>query len=112
MDYIKLKLILLILLINLTGCNFNRFGQEKYICRENKLNINVIDILQTRAIKKSYVTILGKEYFSEIKSLNKAKTVLFIDNIVITIDKKSNEITAMYNENIYFLKCEVEKFKI
>ena len=112
MAYTKIKLTLLVLLTTLIGCNFKRFGQEKYVCLDNKLNINVIDIIQTRAIKKSYVTILGKEYFSEIKSLNDDKIVLFIDNMLITINKKSNEVTVTDNENIYFLKCDVENFKI
>ena len=112
MDKFRIKLILLIFFINLYGCNFSRFGQEKYICRDNKLNINVIDVLQTRAIKKSFVTILGKEYFSEIRSLNDDLTVLFIDGITIKINKISKEISATQDEKIYFLKCEVEKFKI
>ena len=73
---------------------------------------NVIDVLETRAIKKSFVTILGKEYFSEIRSLNDDLTILFIDGITIKINKISKEISATQDENIYFLKCEVEKFKI
>ena len=79
---------------------------------DNKLDINVIDVLQTRAIKKSFVTILGKEYFSEIISLNDQQIVLFIDNINIKINKNSNEISATHNDKIYFLKCQVERFKI
>ena len=112
MAQIIVKFILLIFFINLYGCNFSRFGQEKYICRDNNLDINVIDVLQTRAIKKSFVTISGKEYFSEIKSLNNDITILFIDGITIKINKISKEISATQDEKIYFLKCEVEKFKI
>ena len=102
----------MIVIVNLCGCDFKRFNQEKYVCNRNDLDINVIDVIQTSSIKKGFVTILGEEYFAEIKSLNKNQIILFIDNINIRINKNSQEITATFQEKIYFLKCEVEKFKI
>ncbi len=104
MNYIKKKLVLVILVINLYGCDFKRFDQEKYVCNSNSLDIDVIDVIQTSSIKKGFVTISGKEYFAEIKSLNKDQIILFIDNINIRINKNSQEITATFQEKIYFLK--------
>ena len=35
-----------------SNCNFKRFEQKKFFCEKNKLDIELIDILETRSIKK------------------------------------------------------------
>ena len=55
--------VLFIFFLTLESCsNFKRFEQKKYFCEPNELSIELIDILETRSIKKSYLTINGKEY--------------------------------------------------
>ena len=52
------------------GCNnFKRFEQKKFFCDTNELKIDLIDILETRSIKKAYVTVSNKEYPVTINSL-------------------------------------------
>ena len=48
-----------LLLFFASNCNFKRFEQKKFFCEKNKLDIELIDILETRSIKK--VTSLLKE---------------------------------------------------
>ena len=59
------------LLLSITSnCNFKRFEQKKFFCEKNKLDIELIDILETRSIKKSYITIKGKEYLAKINEIS------------------------------------------
>ena len=37
-----------------SNCDFKRFEQKKFFCEKNKLDIELIDILETRSIKKSF----------------------------------------------------------
>ena len=94
------------------GCNFKRFEQKKYFCESNKLDIELIDILETRSIKKSYLTIKGKEYLANIDEINNKEIHLTFNEINIKINLENNEISATNNENIYFLKCEETNFNI
>jgi hypothetical protein len=96
----------------ITSCNFKRFEQKKYFCENNKLDIELIDILETRSIKKSYLTIKGKEYIATIDKITDTEVLLKYVDINIKINLVSNEISATNNENIFFLKCDKSKFKI
>ena len=101
-----------LLLCLLSNCDFKRFEQKKYFCQENKLNIELIDILETRSIKKSYLTIEGKEYVARISSISDIEINLIFNDIEIKINLENNEISATNNKNIFFLKCEESKFNI
>ena len=95
--------------------NVQRLRQSKgiFISRENnKLDIELIDILETRSIKKSYLTIKGKEYIATIDKITDTEVLLKYVDINIKINLVSNEISATNNENIFFLKCDKSKFKI
>ena len=59
---------------------FKRFGQEKYLCSQNKLSINQIDIIKTNSIKKAYMVIGSQEIPLEIKSINKNEIILLSNN--------------------------------
>ena len=102
-----------VFLINIiNSCNFKRFEQKKYFCEANKLDIELIDILETRSIKKSYLTIKGKEYLANIDTINNKEINLTFNEINIKINLDNNEISATNNKNIYFLNCEKSNFNI
>ena len=95
-----------------SNCNFKRFEQKKFFCETNKLDIELIDILETRSIKKSYITIKGKEYIAKISEISNIEISLILNDINLKINLENNEISATNNENIYFLKCEETNFNI
>ena len=95
-----------------SNCEFKRFEQKKFFCEKNKLDIELIDILETRSIKKSYITIKGKEYLAKINEISDIEINLILNDIHLKINLENNEISATNNENIYFLKCEETKFNI
>ena len=95
-----------------SNCNFKRFEQKKFFCETNKLDIELIDILETRSIKKSYITIKGKEYLAKINDISDIEINLILNDINLKINLENNEISATNNENIYFLKCEETNFNI
>ena len=101
-----------LLLFFTSNCNFKRFEQKKFFCEKNKLDIELIDILETRSIKKSYITIKGKEYLANISEISDTKVSLALNDINLKINLENNEISATNNENIYFLKCEETNFNI
>ena len=101
-----------LLLFFTSSCNFKRFEQKKFFCEKNKLDIELIDILETRSIKKSYITIEGKEYIATINELSDIEVSLILNDINLKINLENNEISATNNENIYFLKCEKSNFNI
>ena len=101
----------LLLFLN-SNCDFKRFEQKKFFCEKNKLDIELIDILETRSIKKGYLTIKGKEYIAKINEINGIEINLVLNDINLKIDLENNQISATNNENIYFLKCEETNFNI
>ena len=108
--WIFMFFILLSFLAN--NCDFKRFEQKKFFCEKNKLDIELIDILETRSIKKSYITIKGKEYVAKINDISDIEISLILNDINLKINLENNEISATNNENIYFLKCEETNFNI
>ena len=105
-------LISLVLMLLANNCNFKRFEQKKFFCKKNKLNIELIDILETSSIKKSYLTIKGKEYVAKINKINDTEVNLVFNDIDIKINLENNEISATNNKNIFFLNCEKSNFNI
>ena len=105
-------LISLVLMLLANNCNFKRFEQKKFFCKKNKLNIELIDILETSSIKKSYLTIKGKEYVAKINKINDTEVNLTFNDIDIKINLENNEISATNNKNIFFLNCEKSNFNI
>ena len=101
-----------LLLFLISSCNFKRFEQKKFFCEKNKLDIELIDILETRSIKKSYLTIKGKEYIAKINNIDDMEINLIFNDINIKINLENNEISATNNKNIFFLKCEESNFNI
>ena len=101
-----------LILFLISNCNFKRFEQKKFFCKENKLDIELIDILETRSIKKSYLTIKGKEYIAKIKKINDKEISLIFNDINIKINLENNEISATNNNNLYFLNCDESNFNI
>ncbi len=95
-----------------SNCNFKRFEQKKFFCDKNKLDIELIDILETRSIKKSYITIKGKEYLADIIDISDIDISLVLNDINLKINLENNEISATNNKNIYFLNCEETNFNI
>ena len=95
-----------------SNCDFKRFEQKKFFCEKNKLDIELIDILETRSIKKSYITIKGKEYIAKINEISNIEISLILNDINLKINLENNEISATNNENIYFLKCQETNFNI
>ena len=95
-----------------SNCEFKRFEQKKFFCEKNKLDIELIDILETRSIKKSYITIKGKEYIAKISDISDIEINLILNDINLKINLENNEISATNNENIYFLKCKETNFNI
>ncbi len=102
----------LLVSILISNCNFKRFEQKKYFCESNDLNIELIDILETRSIKKSYLTIKGKEYQADINKITQKEILLVFNDINIKINLKNSTISATNNENIFFLNCEESNFNI
>ena len=100
------------LLFFTSNCNFKRFEQKKFFCERNKLDIELIDILETRSIKKSYITIKGKEYLAKINEISDMEISLVLNDINIKINLENNEISATNNKIIYFLNCEDSNFNI
>ena len=96
----------------ISSCNFKRFEQKKYFCEANELDIELIDILETRSIKKSYLTIKGKEYLANIDTIDDKEINLTFNEINIKINLENNEISATNNKNIYFLNYEKSNFNI
>ena len=112
-----------LLLFFISNCNFKRFEQKKFFCEKNKLNIEeiietnkldieLIDILETRSIKKSYITIKEKEYIAKINEISDIEINLILNDINLKINLENNEISATNNKNIYFLNCEETNFNI
>ena len=91
---------------------FKRFDQEKYVCAQNKLSINQIDIIKTNSIKKAYMVIGSQEIPLEIKSMNKNEIVLLSNNHIIKINKNNNEVSISDENKIHFLKCKSETFNM
>ena len=100
------------LLFLTSNCNFKRFEKKKFFCEKNKLDIELIDILETRSIKKSYITIKGKEHVAKINEISDIEISLILNDINLRINLENNEISATNNKNIYFLKCEETNFNI
>tara|TARA_B100000686_G_C15999793_1_gene576088 strand:- start:196 stop:537 length:342 start_codon:yes stop_codon:yes gene_type:complete len=103
----------LFFLFLISGCNnFKRFEQKKYFCSPNKLNIELIDILETRSIKKAYLTIKGKEYQVKINSLSDSKINLQYNEFDISISFIDNQISVTTDNEVLFLNCEESNFNI
>ncbi len=112
MKFLKFFFIFL-LTIFLIGCdNFKRFEQKKYFCKPNKLDIELIDILETRSIKKAYITIKGKEYQMKISSISESKINLQYSNFDINISFIDNQISIATENEVVFLSCEESNFNI
>ena len=95
------------------GCdNFKRFGQEKYLCSQNKLSIYQIDIIKTRSLKKAYMITNEGEIPLKINSFNKKEVLLSSKELTININKNKNEITVSDENKIHFLKCKNETFNM
>ena len=112
MNNIFLCFTFVFIIFNISNCNFKRFEQKKYFCEPNKLDIELIDILETRSIKKSYLTIQRKEYLATIDKINNREIYLTYNDINIKINLENNEISATNNKNIFFLNCEKSNFNI
>ena len=112
MKKLFISIFFFLLLFFNSNCNFKRFEQKKFFCETNKLDIELIDILETRSIKKSYITIKGKEYLAKINEISDIEINLILNDINLKINLENNEISATNNENIYFLKCEETNFNI
>ena len=103
----------ILLIITIQGCNnFKRFEQKKYFCNKNELGIDLIDILETRSIKKAYVTVSNKEYLVTINSLTESEINLQFDKINIIINIINNKISAITENKVLFLNCEESNFNI
>ena len=105
--------VLFFLITTIQGCNnFKRFEQKKFFCDANELRIDLIDILETRSIKKAYVTISNKEYLVTINSLTDSEINLQFDKINIIINVVNNKISAIKENKVIFLNCEESNFNI
>ena len=103
----------ILLIITIQGCNnLKRFEQKKYFCNKNELGIDLIDILETRSIKKAYVTIRSTEYKASINSITDNEINLQFDKINIIINIINNKISANAENKIFFLDCEKSNFNI
>jgi hypothetical protein len=111
---LALKLFVFFFLITIIhGCNnFKRFEQKKFFCDTNELKIDLIDILETRSIKKAYVTVSNKEYPVTINSLTASEINLQLDKINIIINIINNKISAITENKVIFLNCEESNFNI
>ena len=109
----SLKVLILFSILIIQGCNnFKRFEQKKYFCNTNDLEIDLIDILETRSIKKAYVTVSNKEYLVTINSLTDSEINLQFDKINIIINIINNKISAITENKVLFLNCEESNFNI
>ena len=111
---LALKLFVFFFLITIIhGCNnFKRFEQKKFFCNANELKIDLIDIIETRSIKKAYVTVSNKEYSATINSLTNSEINLQFDKINIIINIINNKISAITENKVIFLNCEESNFNI
>ena len=108
-----LKVFIFFSILIIQGCNnFKRFEQKKYFCNVNDLEIELIDVLETRSIKKAYVTIRSTEYKASINSITDSEINLQFDKINIIINIINNKISANAENKIYFLDCEESNFNI
>ena len=109
----SLKVFIFVSILLIQGCNnFKRFEQKKYFCNKNELGIDLIDILETRSIKKAYVTVSNKEYLVIINSLTESEINLQFDKINIVINIVKNKISATKENKVFFLNCEESNFNI
>ena len=109
----SLKVFIFVSILLIQGCNnFKRFEQKKYFCNANDLEIELIDILETRSIKKAYVTIRNTEYKVSINAITNSEINLQFDKINIIINMINNKISANTENKIYFLDCEESNFNI
>ena len=76
------------------------------------LRIDLIDILETRSIKKAYVTISNIEYPVTINSLTDSEINLQFDKINIIINIVNNKISAIKENKVIFLNCQESNFNI
>ena len=105
--------ILFSLITTIQGCNnFKRFEQKKFFCTANELRIDLIDILETRSIKKAYVTVSNKEYPVTINAITEREINLQFDKINIIINIVNNKISAIKENKVIFLNCEESNFNI
>ena len=103
----------ILLIMTIQGCNnFKRFEQKKYFCDANALEIELIDILETRSIKKAYVTIRNTEYKVSINAITNSEINLQFDKINIIINTINNKISAITENKVLFLNCEESNFNI
>ena len=108
-----LKVFIFFSILIIQGCNnFKRFEQKKYFCNVNDLEIELIDILETRSIKKAYVTVRSTEYKASINSITDNEINLQFDKINIIINIINNKISANAENKIFFLDCEESNFNI
>ena len=109
----SLKVLILFSILIIQGCNnFKRFEQKKYFCNTNDLEIELIDILETRSIKKAYITIRNTEYKASINSITDNEINLQFDKINIVINIVKNKISATTENKVFFLNCEESNFNI
>ena len=109
----SLKVLILFSILIIQGCNnFKRFEQKKYFCNTNDLEIDLIDILETRSIKKAYITIRNTEYKALINSITDNEINLQFDKINIVINIVKNKISATTENKVFFLNCEESNFNI
>ena len=109
----SLKVLILFSILIIQGCNnFKRFEQKKYFCDANALEIELIDILETRSIKKAYVTVRNIEYKALINSITDSEINLQFDKINIVINIVKNKISATTENKVFFLNCEEINFNI
>ncbi|MDA9655082.1 hypothetical protein N9T15_01355 [Pelagibacteraceae bacterium] len=109
----SLKVFIFVSILLIQGCNnFKRFEQKKYFCNANDLEIELIDVLETRSIKKAYVTIRNTEYKVSINAITNSEINLQFDKINIIINMINNKISANTENKIYFLDCEESNFNI
>ena len=109
----SLKVFIFVSILLIQGCNnFKRFEQKKYFCNANDLEIELIDVLETRSIKKAYVTIRNTEYKVSINAITNSEINLQFDKINIIINIINNKISANTENKIYFLDCEESNFNI
>ena len=51
MKNVLISIFFFLVLFFTSSCNFKRFEQKKFFCEKNKLDIELIDIWETRSIK-------------------------------------------------------------
>ena len=109
--YLKKIIFFITLLFLINGCDkFKRFGQEKYLCSENKFFVSQIDIIKSNSIEKAYVVINNDEVPLKILNNDEKEAVLSIKEFILNINKENNQITISNENKIHFLKCKIETF--